>query len=414
MFSGNRVVVTGMGVLAPNGISLSGYWETLLACESGIGPITLFDASNSPLKIAGEVKGFRLADYVQGVKAGRMARHTQLALAAVSMALDDAGLDKDALHEEAPLPVVFGVTGSAIEVIERGKDAMAERGPEKISPHIVSSSQPHAISCELSEMLGVKTRALTVACACPAGLDAVAAAASQIRSGKADLAVAGGTDAAINPLGVAMISASGLVPDCDGRDPRTVSRPFDLGRLGGIMAEGCGALVLERLENALARGRQPYLEIKGYASNTDAAGAESGSGLYDSMHMALANAGRRPGDVDYICAHGPSDPVIDRVETAMIRQVMGAHAYSCPVSSIKGVTGNPLTAAGPHQLVTCALAIRDRCVPPTANWEQRDPACDLDYVPRLPRKVTVDCAMVNVHGLGGGNSSMIVERPVLP
>lgn len=406
----NRVVVTGLGALAASGIGLDEFWASLLSCSSGIGSITLFDAAQFPIKIAGEVKEADLARLIPGsIKPRRHGRHTQLALAAMHMSLADAKLAHEQLAAERRVPVYVGVSTSAIEVIEQGMDQLTWRGPDRVSPYIVGACQPHAVASVLAESLGVETEVLTISNACPAGLDAVAAAATAIRSGRTELAIAGGTDAPVTPLTVASFGATGMVPSWSG-DPKKASRPFDRQRCGGIMAEGAGFAVLESLEHALARGARPYIEIAGHGSSVDAPGTEAGAGLEVSMNLALANAHCLPHHVDYVCAHGPSDRVIDRLETACIKTVLGRHARTIPISSIKGVIGNPLAAAGPLELVACALALRNGIVPPTANYEYADPDCDLDYVPNKPRKVRIGRAILNVHGMGGVNSSLVVQR----
>ena len=232
-----------------------------------------------------------------------------------------------------------------------------------------------------------------------------------IRSGRADVAIAGGADAPITRTGFTSFAAAGLVSTRD-LDPSRASRPFDLDRDSGVISEGSGVVILENLTHALSRGVDPYLEITGYGMNADAHADLPGCGLDETMRMALANAGRRPEDVDYVCAHGPGHPVLDRIETEMIKKTLGKRAYDIPVSSIKGVTGNPLAAAGPMQLVTCALAFQNGIVPPTANCEKSDPDCDLDYVTGKPRKAHLECAMINSHGLGGRNCSLVVQRVI--
>ena len=309
MLADSRVVLTGIGVIAPNGIGLNPFWESLLSGKSGIREISRFDASDYPVHVAGEITDFHLQDFVDvPVKRHRMARHTELALAAVKLAVRDAGLELAELSRLEPVPVVMGVSNGAVDVIERSKQVLLERGPSRISPFAVSACQPHAIACELSGTLGVETRTVTLSSACAAGLDAVAHAWEMIKHGKADVVITGGADSATNPLTVASFCAAGMVPDFNGADPATVSRPFDRERLGGIMAEGAGVLVLERMETALARGITPYFEILGYGDSVDRAGWDPGSGLKEAMTSCLANASTRPEAVDYICAHGPSDP----------------------------------------------------------------------------------------------------------
>lgn len=408
--NGARVVITGMGVVAPNGGCLDEFWDHVLACKSGIGEISLFKHPDFPVRYAGEVKDFRLARYIDGrCKPLRLSRHTQFALAATQMAIDHARLDPALLQACDPLPIVIGISTSAMEVIERNEDVLVAKGPLHVSPFGVGACQPHAAACALADYLGVRTRLVTLASACSAGLDAVAYCAGLIASGRADLALAGGADAPITPLSMASFARAGLASDFDG-PPERSSRPFDLHRQGGLISEGAGVVVLERLDHALGRGAFPWIEILGYGNTADDAGVEAGYGLRFAMAEALANAGLLPRDIEYINAHGPGHPVIDRVETAMIKSVFGSHAGRIPVSSIKGVIGNPLAASGPLQLAACAMAMQSQRVPPTANYETADPHCDLDYVPLKPYVMSFHRALLNMHGLGGGNSSLVVGK----
>jgi 3-oxoacyl-[acyl-carrier-protein] synthase II len=386
----------------------------LLAGESAIDFITHFDTQNYSVKIAGMVKEFHFADYFQNqFKPSRLARQTQLAMVAAKLALEDSGLTPEILRQSGPVAVMMGVNTSAVDIIEKGKERLMLFGPQRMPPTGISAVQPHAVSSALVQMLGVNGRALTLSTACAAGLDAIARATADLRAGKAEMAFAGGTDSSMDPLSVACFGAAGLVPK-NVTEPRRASRPFDRDRAGGLMSEAAGVVVLEELTHALSRGATPYLEITGYGFQADEIGGEPASGLKLTMTEALANAGRYPADVDYVCAHGPSDCVIDRVETAMIKAVLGSHAYRIPVTSIKGVTGNPMAAAGALETATCALIMRNGWVPPTANYQFPDPDCDLDYVPRQPRLADIRCALINIHGLGGANSSLVVEQVAGP
>jgi 3-oxoacyl-[acyl-carrier-protein] synthase II len=406
----NRVVITGMGILAPNGIGLEEFWESLLTGRSGIGPITLFDASDLKSRIAGEVKGFDPHDYIEPeLKPRRMARHTQLAYAATMMALQDAGLDPDNLDSPSPVPVIIGISTSAIDVIESVYKALQEKSPNRVPTTSSAASIPQAAANTIADRIGISAHAATVSSACPSGIDALADAAAMIRSGTAEIAIAGGADAPITPLTMASFIASGL-SSCRNGEPEKASRPFDADRDSGVISEGAGIFVVENLEHAEARNAQIYLEITGYGKQRDLDRTRPGSGLEESMRLALANASRLPEDIDYISAYGPSHPILDAVEVKSIKRVFGPRAYDVPVSSIKGVTGNPLAAGGPFQVISCALAIRDQLIAPTANYEVEDPDCDLDFVPQRARKAKVDCALVNVRGIGGGASSLVVER----
>lgn len=406
----NRVVVTGMGVIAPNGTGLREFWRTLVAGESGIGPITRFDASGHRSRIAGEVKNFDPLDYMPAQwKPARMARHTQLAYAATQMALRDADFDPKLRSRGAVLPICVGVSTSAMDVLERGFQELTRRGPRGVNPGVVANCQPQAVAQLIAEKLGVESQVLTISSACPSGLDAIAAAVNRIRGGDTDVALAGGADAHVNPLAMACFASAGLSSSSNS-DPHRASRPYDASSDTGVISEGAGILVLENIERALARGAHPYLEITGYAGQMDPDQSDPCGGLEQTMRLAMANASREATDIDYICSYGPGSPALDMAELRMIRRVFGQAAEKVPISSIKGVTGNPLAAAGPFQLISCALAFKHKMIPPTANHDVAHAGYELDFVPRKARKALLNCALINVRGLGGGNSSMILER----
>lgn len=406
----NRVVVTGMGVLAPNGIGLDAFWDSLIQGRSGIGPITFFDADGMRSRIAGEITDFKPLDHIEAQqKPGRMARHTQLAYSAALMAIRDAGLEISEDDLPSPTPVVVGVSTSAMDIIERSISEFQRRGMAGISPTAVGALTPQAAANVIADRIGTNAHATTVSSACPSGLDAVAVAAKFIQSGDAELAIAGGADAPITKHTFAAFTATGL-SSCRNEHPEKASRPFDLERDSGVISEGAGMFVLENLERARARGARIYMEISGYARQRDHTTEAPGSGLVDTMRLALANAALTVNDVDYISAYGPGHPVLDAAEVQHIKTVFGRRAYSVPISSIKGVTGNPLAAGGPLQLASCGLIFRHQMLVPTANYEFEDPDCDLDFVPRHPRKQKVDCILINVRGLGGSTTSLVVER----
>ncbi len=399
-----------MGVLAPNGTGLKAFWDSLLGARSGIGPITLFDPAGYKSRIAGEVKGFEPTDYIDAeLKPKRLARHTQLAYAATMMALKDAGMDLANLELPSPTPVVIGVSTSAIDVIESVYRAVQQDTPNRAPTTSAAASIPQAAANFIADRLGACANASTVSSACPSGLDAIADAAAIIRSGEADIAIAGGADAPITPLTMASFIASGL-SSTRNSEPETASRPFDLTRDSGVISEGAGVLVLENAERAEARGARSYVELGGYGKQRDMDPAAPASGLEHSMRTALANSGSSVDDVDYISAYGPGHPVLDAAEVRIIKRVFGQRAYTLPVSSIKGVTGNALGAGGPFQVIASALAIRDQILPPTANYNVHDPECDLDVVPNRARKARIGTALVNVRGIGGSASTLIVHR----
>jgi 3-oxoacyl-[acyl-carrier-protein] synthase II len=407
----NRVVVTGMGVIAPNGIGLEAFWDSLVHGRSGVGPITHFDATSFKSRIAGEVKDFEPLDFIDPkFKPKRMARHTQFAFAAMKMALTDAAFEPSKHAIDHPIPVLLGVSTTAMDILDDCWSDLSERGPRGVRAGVIDG-QPQAATQVLTMALGISARATTISSACPSGLDAVATAAAMIRRGEADIAVAGGTDAAITPVTMASFATAGL-SSTRNSDPKRASRPFDLLRDSGIISEGAGMLILENYETAIARGVSAYLEITGYGTQGDNYASDELFGLGQTMRHALNSAGKTPDEIDYICAYGPGHPALDIVETDMIKRVFGARAYSVAISSIKGVTGNALSAAGPHQVITCGLCFKHNIIPPTANYEVFDPRCDLDYVPGRFRPRKINTALINVRGLGGGNSSLVVERVV--
>jgi 3-oxoacyl-[acyl-carrier-protein] synthase II len=409
MIKRNRVVVTGMGVLAPNGIGLEAFWDSLVAGRSGVATITAFDPTAFKSRIAGEVKNFEPLDYIEAkFRPERMARHTQFAFAAMKLALADAKFDPSKQPIDHPIPVMLGVSTTAMDIAEDCFDNLYRKGPRFVSAGVVDC-QPQAAAHTLTMALGISARASTISSACPSGLDAIASAATMIRNGEADIAVAGGTDATITPLSMASFATAGL-SSTRNLDPERASRPYDLQRDSGVISEGAGIVVLENYETAVARGVIPYLEITGYGTQGDDYASGELFGLGQTMRAALNSAGKTPEDVDYICAYGPGHPALDIVETDMVKRVFGRRAYSIPMSSIKGVTGNALSAAGPHQLITCGLCFKYGIIPPTANYEVPDPRCDLDYVPGRFRNRRINTALINVRGLGGGNSSLVVER----
>lgn len=406
----NRVVITGMGIVAPNGIGIDAFWSSMLEGRSGIGPITAFEPAGFKSRIAGEVRDFHPENFIEPeLKPRRMARHTQFAYAAGMMALRDAGLKIADSDLPSPTPVVIGVSTSAMDVVEREFANFDRRGPDGVSPGTLTALAPQAAANAIADRIGACGHASTVSSACPSGLDAIGLAAAMIGSGEAELALAGGADAPITKHSFAAFIATGLA-SCRNGEPDKASRPFDLDRDSGVISEGAGIFVLENLERAQARGARIYLEITGYARSRDQASDDPGAGLIKAMTMALANAARSNNDVDFISAYGPGHPVLDAAEVRYIKDVFGARAYTIPITSVKGVTGNPLSAGGPFQVAACALSFRDQLVAPTANYETADPTCDLDFVPKRARKARLDCALINVRGLGGSASTMVVDR----
>lgn len=404
----HRVVVTGLGVLAANGIGKEAFWDSLVAGESGIDYITHFDAHELPWRIGGEIKGFQPDKFMSSdYKPLRQSRTTQLAVAAAKMAVEDAGLEEQILSAVAPVFILLGISLGGLDLVEKHTRRIVSRGLKKGLPSVSACVHISAASIIAAE-LNVPARIETLSDSCVGGLESVVLAAEEIREGKYDVALAGGADASIISSVVTGLGFSGMLSD-DAGDPKAASRPFDRKRTGGILAEGAAVVVLARLEHALARGARLYMEVMGGGCATDV-GGKSGSGLQVSMQNALVNSGLTAEETGCVNAHGSSDIVLDRAETEIIKNVIGSQAYKIPVSSIKGVTGNPLAAGGALQVVSSALTLCREMVPPTANHQEGDEFCDLDYVPGRARILCVDNIMINSHGTGAVNASLIVKK----
>jgi len=394
-----RAFITGIGILAPNGNGVSAFWDTLCRGESGIGPITLFDCSDMACKIAGEVKDFKPEDHIDpALKPRRMGRFTQLGIAAARMAVDDAGLEPKDLRRMDGLPVVIGISNSSMDLFA-----------DQPRIHTATACIPHAATSAIGYMYSVRPRLTTISDGCASGMEAIATGARLILDGRNELVIAGSAEGAVVRY---VIECMLKCRRCSRRndEPEKASRPFDKDRDYGVMAEGAAILILESHEHAMARGVTPYAEIRGAASWGDPLQEDEGAGMKTTMALALANAGARKEDVDFISAHGPSDIDMDRLETEMIKDVFGDLAYTIPVTSIKGATGCPMGAAGAMQVVAAALSAREGLITPTANFVEGDKDCDLDYVGGRARPAPVRNILVNSHGFGRGNSGMIISK----
>ncbi|MDF7806533.1 beta-ketoacyl-[acyl-carrier-protein] synthase family protein [Pontiellaceae bacterium B12219] len=408
MFGRNRVVITGVGVLAANGIGKDAFWNSLLAGESGIGPITQFDASELPWRIAGEIPDFVPEQYIEKhFKPKRQSRNTQIAAAATQLALTDADLDRARLSRTQPLPIVVGISLGGLDLVEQHTRRLIERGITKGLPTV--SACVHVIAPSfISSILGVETRINVISNSCAGGLDAIADAAELIRKGVHDVALAGGTDAVIIPSVVTGLGYAGML-STENDHPSTVSRPFDLKRSGGIISEGSGMLVLESLEHALVRGATPYAEIIGYGSANNVNSSPS-TGLESAMNQALSNAGIMPSEIDHINAHGSSDIHLDIAETRAIRAVFKNSTDQISVTSVKGATGNPLSAGGPIQTIAAAMTLLNGTIPHITNYTSPDPSCDLNFVTKNNLMNNTNYTLINSHGTGGVNSSLLLKK----
>jgi 3-oxoacyl-[acyl-carrier-protein] synthase II len=404
-----RVVVTGVGLVSSLGIGTEETWEGLLSGRSGIGPITRFDPAGFSVRIAGEVKGFDPLRFVEKKDVKKMDVFIQYAIAASQFALADSGLEitKDN-GERVGVFIGSGIGGFA--TIEREHAVLLESGPRRISPFFIPAIIINLASGQVSIRTGAKGPNSATATACSASAHAIGDAMKIIERGDADAMIAGGTEAAVTPMGVGGFAAMRALSTRND-EPQRASRPFDKNRDGFVVGEGSGVLVLEALESARARGGRIYAELSGYGMSADAyhmtTPSENADGASRAMALAIADAGIRPEEVDYINAHGTSTEHNDRTETLAIRKVFGDHAKKLPVSSTKSMTGHLLGGAGGLEAGITVLTLRDQKLPPTINYETPDPECDLDYVPNEARSARVDYAMSNSFGFGGTNASLL-------
>ena len=407
-----RVVITGMGAITPLGTGLSVFWEGLIAGRSGVSRITRFDPSQFSTQIAGEVRDFDPTAYIDRKDARRMDRFTQFAVAGARMAVEDAGLEGDAVDWER-VGVLIGSGIGGIQTLEEQCRILWEKGPERVSPFFVPMMIPDMASGQVSIALGAKGHNACTVTACASGTNAIGDAFRVIQRGAADIMITGGTEAAVSPLSIAgFCSAKALSRRNDA--PEAASRPFDKDRDGFVMGEGAGILVLEALDHALKRGARIYAEVVGYGCTGDAyhitAPAPEGEGARRAMEAALQDAGIPPEAVGYINAHGTSTEYNDKYETLAIKRVFGEAAYSIPISSTKSMTGHLLGAAGGVEAIAVALTLANGVIPPTINYETPDPECDLDYVPNKARVQQVDVALSNSFGFGGHNAVLVFRR----
>src|SRR5438477_6407409 len=403
-----RVAVTGLGAVTPLGLDAPSTWRAAVAGESGVDFIQAFDASEYPVRIAAEVKGFEPTSVASPKEVRKLDRNVLLALGAGREAVADAGLNG---FDPYRVGIVFGSAIGGIAGIEEQDGVLRERGHARVSPNFIPNVLVDSASGQLAISLGIRGPNYAVVSACATGSHAIGEAAELVRRGDADAVLAGGTEACMHPLILAGFCAMrGLVAE-DEHPPRA-SRPFDATRAGFVMGEGACVLVVEELEAARARGAPIYAEVLGYGASNDAhhmAQPDPESvGVAEMMGAALRRAGVEPERVGYINAHGTSTPLGDAAETKAIKEVFGDHAYRLAVSSTKSVTGHCFGAAGAIEAMMCVLAVRDGVLPPTMNYVHPDPECDLDYVPNEAREVQVDIALSNAMGLGGHNGCVLV------
>ena len=412
--SRRRVVVTGLGCISPVGNTVSEAWSNLIAGQSGIGPITRFDASAMSCRIVGEVKNFDLESYISAKEARTMDRFIHYGIAAAAQAIQDAGLPSgDALGEEEACRtgVVIGSGIGGLPLIEDTHIEYVARGARRISPFFVPASIINMISGHVSMRHGFKGPNLAVVTACTTGLHSIGEAGRLIEYGDADVMIAGGSEGTVSPLGVGGFAAMRALSTRND-DPTAASRPWDRDRDGFVLGEGAGVMVLEEYEHAKARGAKIYAELSGYGMSADAGHmtAPSMDGPRRAMINAMRNAGIHADQIDYLNAHGTSTPLGDINETHAIKAALGDHAYKTVVSSTKSMTGHLLGGAGGIESVFTVLALHHQKVPPTINLVNPDPECDLDYCANTARDLKIDVALKNNFGFGGTNGSLVFKR----
>jgi 3-oxoacyl-[acyl-carrier-protein] synthase II len=399
-------VVTGIGVVSPIGHTVEEFWHNLTHGVSGVAPVTAFDASPFTCRIAGEVKDFEPAQYMDAKAARRSSRFVQFAVAATKMALADARFTIDD-HNRDSVAVVMNTGGGGMPDVVEGERVFLTKGPGRVSPLLIPALIPNMASCQVSMIWGIHGPVITSIEACASGIYALVEAKRLIDMGEADAVIAGSSEAALIPVVFAAFCNMRALSTSNG-EPQKACRPFDLNRDGFVAGEGAGVMILERYEDARQRGAPICAEVLGGSLTADAyhvtAPEPSGYGAALAMSRALKSAGVGPEDIDYICAHGTGTPLNDVSETMSIKKVFGEHAYKVPISSPKSMVGHLMGAAGAISTIACVLAIRDGIIPPTINLETPDPECDLDYVPNVARRTPVRTAMANGFGFGGQNS----------
>ena len=407
-----RVVVTGVGAITPIGNDVKTFWENLVAGKSGAGPITLFDPSQYKSRIAAEVKNFDATQHFDRKEARRIWRFTQFAIVGAREAVLDSGLSLDN-EDRNRVGVLIGVGIGGIEFIEEQTMLMKEKGPDRVSPFLIPMIIPNMASGMVAIYMGLKGPNSCTVTACASGTNAIGEACRMIQYGEADMMVTGGTESAITPLGVAGFDSMHAITRRN-EEPEKASRPFEKNRDGFLIGEGCGILVLEDLEHAKKRGARIYCELTGYGLSCDAyhitAPSPDGEGAARAMVAAMKSGDLKPEDIDYINAHGTSTPLNDENETQAIKSVMGEHAHRVAVSSNKSMIGHLLGGAGGAEGVATALTIYHSIIPPTINYEEPDPKCELDFVPNTARKAVVRAALSNSLGFGGHNAVIAMKR----
>ncbi len=407
-----RALVTGVGAITPIGLTAHEFWRNLVGGVSGISTITRFDTTDMPVKIAAEVKDFQVGDYMDTKDARRMSRFAQFAVAAARLAAEDAGLVLDDSERSRAASAIATGSGGAIDTMEEVL-TLRDRGPARVSPFYIPVMAPNMGACQVSMNLGLRGPALASVAACASGLYSYIEAKQLIDSGRADIVLAGGTEAALHPLPIAALANMKALSRRND-EPQRASRPFDADRDGFVFGEGAAVMVIESEERARKRNARVYGELAGGGLSCDAyhitAPREDGTGAAEAMTEALKASGMQPNEIDYIAAHGTGTPLNDAAETLAIKLAFGETAGRLAISSPKSMVGHLLGAAGAIGSLAAVMAVHNDIVPPTVNLETPDPACDLDYIPLKAREMTVNAAAANGFGFGGQNGCVIFRK----
>ena len=408
----SRVVVTGMGILSPLGLDAGTTWEGLIAGESGIDDITLFDAGPLETRFGGEVKGFEATDYLSRKDARHIDRFAQLAVAASRQAVEQSGIPINS-NSQNNIGIIIGSGIGGLSTLFEQMKVLLEKGPDRVSPFLAPMMIADMGAAQVSIALGLKGPNLCITSACSSGSDAIGAAYELIRHGGTQAMLAGGSESIMSPIGFVAFNALRAISTRNS-EPKLASRPFDTERDGFVISEGAGVLVLESLAYARERGASVLAEIVSYGASADAfhmtKPIETGEGAARAIQIALDKAGISPAEIDYINAHGTSTQLNDRMETRAIKTVFGKGAYTIPISATKSMTGHMIGGAGAVEAAICIMVIRNGIIPPTINLDNPDPECDLDYVPNVARRARVTTALSNSFGFGGHNSSLIFQQ----
>jgi 3-oxoacyl-[acyl-carrier-protein] synthase II len=407
-----RVVITGLGLVTPIGTGWRNYWKAALQGRSGIGEIEGFDTTGFVSRIAGQIKGFEPENWLHPRKLKYTSRSVQLAVAAAKLALEDSNLEITE-EEREEIAIFLGSSSNDINVVEDQAERLKSLGSEGVSPFAVASCYPGAPTGNVAVELGLRGESFTLSTGCSSSTNAIGLAFRSIRMGEHDAAIAGGVDAPVTPLMMSAFGNAGYLSRRNDR-PEEASRPFDRNRDGYVLSEAAGIIVLEELSRARNRGVPIYAEIAGYASTSDGYSVvrvePRGRLAVKAIRKALKDAGICKTDVGYLNAHGSSSVISDRRETGVLKEVFNSHSSHLQISSIKSMIGQPIGTSGAIQTATCALALKDGCIPPTVNYSERDPECDLDYVPNEAREARVSVAVNNCLGIGGNNACLVVKQ----